>query len=288
MSNELQHHDFVVAIKVDGANPNGDPANDNQPRQNYEGFGEMSSLCVKRKIRNALFHMNEKIFLISDELAEDDNHSIEKTIETVIGKSKNLSVREQKEMMLRNFIDARLFGFVVAIKKATEKKGNSTKKDSNNDQDSNDEKSVVNMNQRGAVTIHDAVSLVPIDIIETQITKSVTTSKTGEGKGSDTMGKKYKTRGTYVFKGSVNKFWGEKNGLTENDVEKFKSAILHMFDNDMSAARPAGSMFITDCVWWTQKNRKEASHDLFDSVEIDENGIISTKSAEITPFVHVK
>ena len=44
--------DFVVVFSVKGANPNGDPLNGNRPRINYDGFGEISDVCIKRKIRN--------------------------------------------------------------------------------------------------------------------------------------------------------------------------------------------------------------------------------------------
>ena len=44
--------DFVALVSVTMANPNGDPLNGNRPRTNYEGFGEISDVCIKRKMRN--------------------------------------------------------------------------------------------------------------------------------------------------------------------------------------------------------------------------------------------
>ena len=49
---ELGRIDFCIVISVDGANPNGDPLNGNRPRQSYDGFGEISDVCIKRKIRS--------------------------------------------------------------------------------------------------------------------------------------------------------------------------------------------------------------------------------------------
>ena len=46
--------DFVALVSVTMANPNGDPLNGNRPRTNYEGFGEISDVCIKRKIRNRI------------------------------------------------------------------------------------------------------------------------------------------------------------------------------------------------------------------------------------------
>ena len=44
--------DFEVIVAVDHANPNGDPLNGNRPRTTYAGNGEISDVCIKRKIRN--------------------------------------------------------------------------------------------------------------------------------------------------------------------------------------------------------------------------------------------
>ncbi len=41
--------DFAVILSVHHANPNGDPLNGNRPRENYEGYGEISDVCLKRK-----------------------------------------------------------------------------------------------------------------------------------------------------------------------------------------------------------------------------------------------
>ena len=46
--------DFVAIVSVKMANPNGDPLTGNQPRVNYDGYGEISDVCIKRKIRNRM------------------------------------------------------------------------------------------------------------------------------------------------------------------------------------------------------------------------------------------
>lgn len=53
--------DFVGFISVENANPNGDPLNGNRPRDNVDGFGEISDVCIKRKIRNRLLDYGESI-----------------------------------------------------------------------------------------------------------------------------------------------------------------------------------------------------------------------------------
>ena len=44
--------DFTLFISAWNANPNGDPLNGNRPRINLDGHGEISDVCIKRKIRN--------------------------------------------------------------------------------------------------------------------------------------------------------------------------------------------------------------------------------------------
>ena len=60
MSEFTNKIDFAVLVTVRNANPNGDPLNGNRPREDYDGFGEISDVCVKRKIRNRLQDMGEE------------------------------------------------------------------------------------------------------------------------------------------------------------------------------------------------------------------------------------
>jgi len=41
--------DFAVILRVTKANPNGDPLNGNRPRMDYDGYGEMSDVCLSVK-----------------------------------------------------------------------------------------------------------------------------------------------------------------------------------------------------------------------------------------------
>lgn len=68
--------DFVAFIAVNNANPNGDPLDGNRPRTDYNGYGEISDVCIKRKLRNRLQDMGEKIFVQSDDRADDEAKSL--------------------------------------------------------------------------------------------------------------------------------------------------------------------------------------------------------------------
>ena len=54
MSSLQNKIDFVALVSVTHANSNGDPLNGNRPRTDLNGFGEISDVCIKRKIRNRM------------------------------------------------------------------------------------------------------------------------------------------------------------------------------------------------------------------------------------------
>ena len=83
--------DFIGFITVDHANPNGDPLNGNQPRSDYDGYGEISDVCIKRKIRNRLQDMGERILVQSNDRCDDGCDSILTRVESVPGMKQALS-----------------------------------------------------------------------------------------------------------------------------------------------------------------------------------------------------
>jgi CRISPR-associated protein Csd2 len=232
--------DFAVVLTVRNANPNGDPLNGNRPRQNYDGFGEISDVCIKRKIRNRLQDMDEKILVQSDERRDDGYRSIKDRVdgndnlqEFSKGKTKNNLLFEK--VACESWIDVRSFGQVFAFSG-----------------------SEVSIGIRGPVSIHTAVSLNPIDISSMQITKSVNsvTQKDPDKKGSDTMGMKHRVDfGVYVIYGSINTQLAEKTGFTSEDAEKIREALITLFENDTSSARPDGSMEVNKVYWWEHNSK---------------------------------
>ena len=229
--------DFTVVFSVRNANPNGDPLNGNRPRQDFEGYGEISDVCIKRKIRNRLQDMGEKVFVQSDDRADDGFKSLRDRADGVeelakILKDKAKDVNKYAEVACENWIDTRSFGQVFAFKGSD-----------------------LSVGVRGPVSIQTAVSVVPIDITTMQITKSVN-SVTGDKKGSDTMGTKHFVDfGVYVFNGSINIQLAEKTGFTEEDASKIKEALRTLFENDTSSARPDGSMEVLKLFWWKHPSK---------------------------------
>ena len=220
--------DFAAIFSVKMANPNGDPLNGNRPRTDYNGFGEISDVCIKRKIRNRMQDMGKNIFVQSNERNIDGYKSLSERASKKLEKVKNSD--EYAEIACEEWIDVRSFGQVFAFKSA--------------------EKNGVSVGVRGPVSIHQAVSVSPIEVHSLQITKSVN-SEPGDKKGSDTMGMKHMVRfGLYVVKGSINVQLAEKTGFTEEDAQTIKECLCSLFENDVSSARPDGTMEVAKLYWW--------------------------------------
>ncbi|MBS4209381.1 type I-C CRISPR-associated protein Cas7/Csd2 [Bacillus sp. FJAT-50079] len=236
--------DFAVVFTVDKANPNGDPLNGNRPRQDYDGHGEVSDVAIKRKLRNRLQDEGESILVQSDERRSDGYRSIlarvegnEEVAPYFTKKNKEPNKEELVETFAsKEWYDVRAFGQVFAFKGTD-----------------------VSVGVRGPVSIHTATSIHPVDITSMQITKSVnstTNAKDPSQKTSDTMGMKHRVDfGVYVFYGSINPQLAERTGFSEGDAEKLKQALITMFANDSSSARPDGSMEVNKVFWWEHNSK---------------------------------
>jgi len=255
--------DFAVIVTVKNANPNGDPLSGNRPRITYDGLGEISDVCIKRKIRNRLMEAGYPVFVQSDDNRVDDYRSLRARAE---GELKGIDMKDEtkyREEACKKWIDVRAFGQVFAY---------SSGKD--------DEKGV-SIGIRGPVSIHPAFSVCPVSVSSIQITKSVSGEGDGTKKASDTMGMKHRVdHGVYVFFGSMNPQLAEKTGFTDEDAEAIKKVIVSLFENDSSSARPEGSMEVYKVFWWKHncKNGQYSSAKVHQSLKVSlKDGVTDPK-----------
>jgi CRISPR-associated protein Csd2 len=274
--------DFALILSVKNANPNGDPLNGNRPRTNYMGIGEISDVCLKRKIRNRLLDNKEKIFVQSDDYRFDGCTTLIERVKSIeelrllmekLGTKKKKSNKknkndgnndsnesenktesalkeEFKSIAKKTWFDVRCFGQVFPFSASDNKEKDSEDSD-------NSSQSGISIAIRGPVTIQSAYSLEPVDITTLQITKSVSLKPDSD---SDTMGTKhYVNKGVYVTYGSINCQLAELTGFSKEDAEKLKEAMISIFENDASAARPDGSMEVCNLIWW-QHNCKSGQY----------------------------
>lgn len=231
--------DFVAFAAVTMANPNGDPLNGNSPRTDYAGLGEMSDVCIKRKLRNRMQDLGQAVFVQSSDRCDDGYGSLSERAAAVLGKAKEFKGSDAyAQKACETWLDVRSFGQVFAFK---DTKG-------------------MSIGVRGPVSIHQGVSLSPVQVEDMQITKSVNGENSDKGRSSDTMGMKHFVRfGLYKIKGSINVQLAGKTGFTEEDADILKECLRTLFVNDASSARPEGSMEVIK-LYWFRHNRKDGQY----------------------------
>ena len=266
--------DFAVIVSVKNANPNGDPLNGNRPRINYEGYGELSDVSIKRKIRNRLMEDGKPIFVQSDDNRNDDYGSLRSRASGELKEYLKDEKRFQEEAC-KKWIDVRAFGQVFAFKSSTKKsKNQNSALPVENEELPKENEESVSIGIRGPVSIHPAFSIDPINISSIQITKSVSGEGDGKKKTSDTMGMKHRVDfGVYIFYGSINPQLAIKTGFGEEDAEAIKKALTHLFENDASSARPEGSMEVYRVYWW----KHNSNNGQYSSAEVHRSLTISLK-----------
>ena len=266
--------DFAVIFSVKNANPNGDPLNGNRPRTDYEGFGEISDVCLKRKIRDRIQDGGHSVFVQSDDRKTDGMTSLQNRAysdEHGLGKETFNAKKTPPEAAARRacekWLDVRAFGQLFAFK--------------------GDAKDGVSIAIRGPVTVQSAFSIEPVSITSTQITKSVSGEGDGSKKSSDTMGMKHRVdAAVYVTYGAMTPQLAERTGFSDKDAQIIKSVLPRLFEGDASSARPEGSMSVEKVIWWqhTSKAGQYSSAKVHRTLKVNADGSYALSSLEdLTP-----
>jgi len=241
--------DFAIIFSVKNANPNGDPLNDNRPRIDFEGIGEVTDVCLKRKIRDRLQESGEAIFVQSDEKKIDGMPSLKARAYSQefglgdkafkVDKKNPEKKSETAKLASNKWLDVRSFGQLFAFGKQDDAAG-------------------VSIAVRGPVSIQSAFSVEPVEITSTQIVKSVNSeeAKGESGISSDRMGMKHRVdKAIYVTYGAMTPQLAERTGFSGEDANKIKKVLPKLFEGDSSSARPEGSMAIEKVIWWKHNSK---------------------------------
>ena len=219
----LSHrYDFVLFFDVENGNPNGDPDAGNMPRIDPEtGYGLVTDVCLKRKIRNYVEFVKEgetgfRIYVQEKAVLNQRNEEAYTAL-NLKPTPKKLPKKEEEaravtRWMCENFYDIRTFGAVMSTE--------------------------VNCGQvRGPVQLTFARSVEPIVPAEVCITRmAVTNIKDLENER--TMGRKFVVPyGLYRVEGFISAALAEKTGFSEEDLGLLWQSLVNMFENDRSAAR---------------------------------------------------
>ena len=247
-------YDFVMLFDVENGNPNGDPDAGNSPRIDPEtGYGLVTDVCIKRKIRNYVELAKEgeegyNILVKPDRALNTKFTQAYKELGLETGKkgAKERDVLLAREYMCKNYFDVRAFGMVMATR--------------------DDPCGIV----RGPVQINFARSVSPIAVQDITITRQARTTEERKQTGETEIGRKsIVSYGLYRAEGYISAALAQKvTGLSEEDVELLWEAILNMFENDHSAAR--GKMCMRKLYVFRHDNKLGAcpAHILFDKISV--------------------
>ena len=253
-------YDFVILFDVENGNPNGNPDAGNMPRIDPEtGYGLVTDVCLKRKIRNYVEDLKEDTpgYRIYVKEGVPLNRSDAEAL-SAVGVSGDLKAAKKsdpgidlklRDFMCSNFYDIRTFGAVMT----TFVKG------------------ALNCGQvRGPVQLSFARSIDPIVPQEVTITRvAITTEADAEKKGTE-MGRKHIVPyALYRAEGYVSANLARKiTGFSEDDLQLLWQAILNMFENDHSAAR--GKMAVRELIVFKHDSElgNAPAYKLFEKVQV--------------------
>lgn len=254
-------YEFVVLFDVENGNPNGDPDAGNMPRIDPEtGYGIVTDVCLKRKIRNYVETVKEdaagyRIYIKDGiPLNRSDNEAYlsenvdEKTVKEARKNDPDIDKRIS-DFMCSNFFDIRTFGAVMTTFV----------------------KAALNCGQvRGPVQFTFARSVEPVVPQEVTITRvAITTEADAEKKGTE-MGRKFIIPyGLYRAEGYISANLARKvTGFSEEDLELFWESVINMFEHDHSAAR--GKMAVRELIVFKHDSElgNAPAHKLFDLIKV--------------------
>ena len=261
-------YEFVILFDVENGNPNGDPDAGNMPRIDPEtGYGLVTDVCLKRKIRNYVEVCKEdtegyRIYVKDGIPLNRSDAEACQYIGVASDKLKDAKKKDEKldeklrDFMCKNFFDIRAFGAVMT----TFVKG------------------ALNCGQvRGPVQLGFARSVDQIMPQEVTITRvAITTEADAEKKGTE-MGRKYIVPyGLYRCEGYISANLARKTtGFSEEDLELLWQAILNMFECDHSAAR--GKMAVRELIVFKHDSElgNAPAYKLFELVKAEKNAGVS-------------
>ena len=265
-------YEFTILFDVENGNPNGDPDAGNMPRIDPEtGYGIVTDVCLKRKIRNCIETLCEdkegyKIYIKDGVPLNDSDNTAYIALGTDEKKIKELKKDDPEidkkicQFMCKNFFDIRTFGAVMTTFV----------------------KAALNCGQvRGPVQLGFARSIDPIVTQEVTITRvAITTKKDAENKSTE-MGRKYIVPyALYRVDGYISANLARKvTGFSEDDLALLWQSIINMFEYDRSAAR--GNMAVRELIVFKHASElgNAPAYKLFDTVSVKrKDGVVTAIS----------
>jgi conserved hypothetical protein len=265
-------YEFTILFDVENGNPNGDPDAGNMPRVDPEtGYGIVTDVCLKRKIRNYIETVCEDKtgYRIYVKEGVPLNRSDKEAFTNLCVEENNIKEKKKsdpeldikiRDFMCANFFDIRTFGAVLTTFV----------------------KASLNCGQvRGPVQLGFARSIDPISTQEVTITRVAITKESDAEEKTTEMGRKYVVPyALYRVDGYISANLARKaTGFSEEDLQLFWQAVINMFEHDHSAAR--GNMAVRELIVFKHASElgNAPAYKLFERIVVERKaGVIAARN----------
>lgn len=295
-------HDFVLLFEAKNCNPNGDPFNDNMPRQDFEShLGIVTDVCLKRKIRDfvARAYGTERLnppdrrgfWLYVKHRGLLVNEHRETDAELRTKKTTKLNIDEAQRGFRERYWDVRMFGAVLTVGKEAGEEGE--EQEGLTAQAEPGDTPIPKVNKGGKVKKNvllnggQCVGPMQIGFAETkseispqalEIVRDALVNPTDVkgGKADDTVAysampgsKPLLPYGLYECRGHYSPNLDRDGLLKPVDLALFWNALRKMFESDLSSARP-GAMNSVAAGVFTHEHRlgNHPVHRLFERIAL--------------------
>lgn len=227
---QMNRSELLFLYDIADANPNGDPLDENRPRIDEETeINIVTDVRLKRTIRDYLHDFkNEEIFIIEEKTDDGHVQSLKDRLnQTVLKEDISFESLEDsknfvKDNLLEKFIDARLFGLVVAPKNLKVKIND-------------DATDFGSFNLTGPVQFRMGRSLNKVEI---QHIKGTGAFASGDGKDQKTFREEYIVPYSLIsFYGIINENTAEETNLSDDDIQLLLEGIWNGTKNLISRSK---------------------------------------------------
>jgi len=224
MTDSINRATGLLVIEVVNSNPTGDPERESDPRQRPNGFGEISPVSFKRKLRDLVEDEDGPVFKsVSEKLKLDKNNF--KILESR-GRNRSEITKEmgdirsfdqknfQNSLFVKKYWDGRLFGNTFL-----EEGGD-----------------------KGYIKTGVVQFAMGLSVSHVSIQRHTNTNKAGvdgdKKQGMAPLAYRVVEHGVYCMPFYVNPSHAHKSGCTKIDIELLKELIPYAYDHTRSAIRP--------------------------------------------------
>ncbi len=261
----------LMVLQVVGANPNGDPDANGEPRVCDDGRGLISAVSLKRKLRD-FFDIGNRPSKMSPEFAqlvEETGIDPERyyifesklrgfdTEDPIEAHNKIVAMaKEDPETVIDRCIDTVLFGTTMLEKKDEAEANAEAKKDGKKKGKKEDEGvgevAAYRLTQTGPFSISNGFSVSPVDVVQGTMTRKAAFRREIIEKKAGDMAPgalNFVRHGLYVVHMAVCPHLADGVRNDAKDIEVAKRILPLMFTTSTSLTRPAGSI-VPIHIWW--------------------------------------